>query len=70
MRLPPEVEILSPGSGKQAEAAVRLFFAMRELDESGLDAIVAEPVSKARLGAAIMDRLRDQSRKRHHARPT
>ena len=52
------VETLSPGKGKLAEAAVRLFFAMRQLDEAGLDAIVAEPVSEVGLGLAIMDRLR------------
>lgn len=51
-------EIMSPGSGKVSEAAVRLFHLLRKLDESGVDAIVAEPVSKARLGAAVMDRLR------------
>jgi L-threonylcarbamoyladenylate synthase len=51
-------EVLSPGSGKVSEAAVRLFHLLRALDESGVDAIVAEPVSKARLGAAVMDRLR------------
>lgn len=52
------VEELSPGSGKLIEAAVRLFFVMRALDEAGLDAIVAEPVSETGLGVAIMDRLR------------
>jgi L-threonylcarbamoyladenylate synthase len=52
------VEELSPGSGKLIEAAVRLFFVMRLLDEAGLDAIVAEPVSETGLGVAIMDRLR------------
>lgn len=52
------VESLSPGSGKLAEAAIRLFFVMRQLDEAGLDAIVAEPVSETGLGVAIMDRLR------------
>lgn len=52
------VECLSPGSGKLPEAAVRLFFTMRLLDEAGLDAIVAEPVSEKALGLAIMDRLR------------
>ncbi len=52
------VESLSPGSGKLAEAAVRLFHVMRTLDEAGLDAIVAEPVSDTGLGQAIMDRLR------------
>jgi L-threonylcarbamoyladenylate synthase len=53
-----QVEVMSPGSGKVSEAAVRFFFLLRKLDEAGLDAIVAEPVSKARLGEAIMDRLR------------
>ena len=52
------VEALSPGSGKLAEAAIRLFFVMRLLDEAGLDAIIAEPVSETGLGVAIMDRLR------------
>lgn len=52
------IESLSPGSGKLAEAALRLFYAMRVLDEAGLDAIVAEPVSETGLGVAIMDRLR------------
>ncbi len=55
------VESLSPGSGKLAEAAIRLFFTMRLLDEAGLDAIIAEPVSETGLGVAIMDRLRRAS---------
>jgi L-threonylcarbamoyladenylate synthase len=53
-----EIEVLTPGNGKLVEAAVRLFYAMRRLDEAGLDAIVAEPVSEVGLGVAIMDRLR------------
>lgn len=52
------IEALSPGSGKLAEAAIRLFFVMRSLDEAGLDAIIAEPLSETGLGLAIMDRLR------------
>ena len=52
------IKTLSPGSGKLAEAAIRLFHVMRLLDEAGLDAIVAEPVSETGLGVAIMDRLR------------
>lgn len=52
------VEALSPGSGKLAEAAVRLFYAMRMLDEAGVDEIIAEPVTETGLGVAIMDRLR------------
>ncbi len=55
------VESLSPGSGKLAEAAVRLFHVMRTLDEAGLDFIVAEPISDMGLGQAIMDRLRRAS---------
>jgi L-threonylcarbamoyladenylate synthase len=57
------VEELSPGSGKLMEAALRLFHVMRVLDEAGLDAIVAEPVSETGLGVAIMDRLRRASTK-------
>jgi len=52
------VEVLSPGKGKLAEAAVRFFFTMRALDTEGIDAIVAEPVSDVGIGSAIMDRLR------------
>lgn len=55
------VEALSPGSGKLAEAAIRLFHVMRVLDEAGLDEIIAEPVSETGLGVAIMDRLRRAS---------
>ncbi len=58
------VEALSPGNGKLPEAAVRLFFLLRKLDEAGLDAIVAEPVSETGLGVAIMDRLRRASANR------
>lgn len=53
-----KVEILSPGKGKLAEAAVRFFYALRALDSDEVDAIVAEPVSDVGLGSAIMDRLR------------
>jgi len=55
------VESLSPGSGKLAEAAIRLFYAMRALDGAGVDEIIAEPVSETGLGVAIMDRLRRAS---------
>jgi len=55
------VETLSPGKGKLAEAAVRFFFLLRKLDESGVDEIIAEPVSETGLGVAIMDRLRRAS---------
>lgn len=55
------VESLSPGSGKLAEAAIRLFYTMRTLDAAGVDEIIAEPVSETGLGVAIMDRLRRAS---------
>ena len=53
-----QVLILSPGSGKVPEAAVRLFFLMRQLDAFGVDEIIAEKVPEHGLGLAIMDRLR------------
>jgi L-threonylcarbamoyladenylate synthase len=52
------VAVLSPGSGKLSEAAIRLFALLRQLDEAGVDEIIAEPVAEQGLGAAIMDRLR------------
>ena len=55
------VEQLSPGNGKLAEAAVRFFYVLRQLDESGVDEIIAEPVSETGLGVAIMDKLRRAS---------
>lgn len=52
------VVVLSPGSGRLAEASVRLFALMRQLDENeNIDVIVAEPVPKSGLGYAIMDRM-------------
>lgn len=56
-----EMEELSPGKGKLTEAAVRLFYALRVLDESGVDVIVAEKVSDTGIGVAINDRLRRAS---------
>ncbi len=49
---------LSPGSGKVSEAAVRFYWALRELDKAGLDAIIAEPIQTANVGEALMDRLK------------
>jgi L-threonylcarbamoyladenylate synthase len=49
--------VLSP-SGDCAEAATRLFAALRELDGLGLAAIVAETLPEQGLGVAINDRLR------------
>ncbi len=53
-----EVAVLSPGSGKMPEAAIRLFYLLRQLDDSGVDEIVCEPIPERGLGVAIMDRLR------------
>ena len=58
-----EVAVLSPGTGKLPEAAVRLFHLMRKLDQSGVDEIIAEPVPERGIGVAIMDRLRRASAK-------
>lgn len=55
------VVALSPGCGKHAEAAIRLFYAMREIDEMGLVEIIAKPVTESGLGVVIMDRLRRAS---------
>lgn len=55
---------LSPGSGRLAEAAVRLFAMMRQLDEDQeVDEIIAEPLSEVGIGVAIMDRMRRASAK-------
>lgn len=57
-----EVMAMSPGNGRLAEAAVRLFALMRQMDEHpGIDVIVAESVPETGLGHAIMDRLRRAS---------
>ena len=57
--------VLSPGNGKMPEAAVRFFFALRELDGLGVDEIIAEPIPERGLGIAIMDRLRKAAAKTH-----
>lgn len=54
------VEVLSE-SGDLAEAAARLYQALRRLDQAGLDLILAHPVPEVGLGRAIMDRLRKAS---------
>jgi len=51
-------EIMTPGKGKLAEAGVRLFYCLRQLDAAGVDMIIVEPVSETGVGVAIMDRLR------------
>lgn len=53
-----EVMPLSPGSGRLAEAAVRLFAVMRAMDEcETVQVIVAEKLPETGLGCAMMDRL-------------
>lgn len=52
------VEIMSPGKGKLAEGAVRLFYCLRNLDAAGVDVIISESVSETGIGVAMMDRLR------------
>lgn len=59
--------VLSPGKGKLPEAAVRFFYALRELDRCGADEIIAEPVHEFGLGIAMMDRLRRAAVKGGHA---
>ncbi len=51
------VEFLTE-AGDLREAAARFFAALRRLDESGADAIVAQTVPETGLGRAIMERLR------------
>lgn len=51
-------DALSPGSGKLAEAGVRLFHLLRKMDEAKPDVILVEAVSETGVGVAIMDRLR------------
>lgn len=53
-----EVTVLSPGSGRVAEAGIRLFHVLRQLDESDVDEIIAEPVPDRGVGKAILDKLR------------
>lgn len=55
------IEIMSPGKGKLAEGAVRLFYCLRKLDAAGVDVIVSEHVSETGIGVAMMDRLRRAS---------
>lgn len=53
-----QVAILSPGSGKIAEAGTRFFHVLRQLDLVGVDEIIAEPVPERSVGRAIMEKLR------------
>ncbi len=55
------VEVLSPGSGRLAEAGIRLFHLLGRLDRGGYDEIVAEPVPERGIGRAILEKLRKAS---------
>lgn len=50
-------------NGDLREAAANLFNHLHELEKSGLDLILVEPVKETGLGLAIMDRLRRASQK-------
>ena len=56
-----EVAVLSPGSGRLAEAGIRLFHLLGQLDKGGYDEIIAEPVPDRGIGRAILDKLRKAS---------
>ncbi len=56
--VPPDHQIALSKEGDLAEAARRLFQAMRTLDDLPLEVILAEPAPEEGLGRAINDRLR------------
>jgi L-threonylcarbamoyladenylate synthase len=56
-----EVAVMSPGSGRVAEAGIRLFHLIGQLDKGGFDEIIAEPVPDRGVGRAILDKLRKAS---------
>ncbi|NNE92317.1 MAG: threonylcarbamoyl-AMP synthase [Verrucomicrobiales bacterium] len=53
-----EIAILSPGSGRLPEAGIRLYHVLRQLDQLGVDEIIAEPFPDRGVGSAILDRLK------------
>lgn len=53
-----EVAVLSPGSGRVAEAGIRFFHVVGQLDQLNVDEIIAEPVPDRGVGKAILDKLR------------
>lgn len=56
-----EIAVMSPGSGRVAEAGIRLFHLIGQLDKGGYDEIIAEPVPDRGVGKAILDKLRKAS---------
>jgi L-threonylcarbamoyladenylate synthase len=55
--------VLSPGSGRVAEAGIRFFHVMRQLDLLNVDEIIVEPVPDRGVGKAILDKLRKATAK-------
>ncbi|MEO0416376.1 MAG: L-threonylcarbamoyladenylate synthase [Verrucomicrobiota bacterium] len=53
-----EVRVLSPGSGRLAEAGIRFFHSIRELDLSNLDEIIVEPIPERGVGIAMREKLK------------
>ncbi len=56
-----DVRILSPGSGRVAEAGIRFFHMLGQLDEVGVDEIISEPMPDRGVGKAIREKLRKAS---------
>ena len=56
-----EIRVLSPGSGRVAEAGIRFFSTIRELDGLFLDEIISEPMPDRGVGKAMLDKLRKAS---------
>ena len=56
-----EVQVLSPGSGRIAEAGIRFFHVLGLMDQLGVDEIIAEPVPDRGVGKAILEKLRKGS---------
>lgn len=56
-----EVAVLSPGSGRVSEAGIRFFHVLGQLDQLGVDEIIAEPVPDRGVGKAILEKLRKAS---------
>ncbi|MEO0413813.1 MAG: L-threonylcarbamoyladenylate synthase [Verrucomicrobiota bacterium] len=53
-----EIRVLSPGSGRLAEAGIRFFHSIRDLDQSGLDRILVEPIPERGVGMAMREKLK------------
>ena len=56
-----EIRVLSPGSGRVAEAAIRFFSTLHEMDGLELDEIISEPMPDRGVGKAMLDKLRRAS---------